>query len=298
MPGDPAPQPITNALRASVLSEALPYIQRFRGQVFVIKFGGSAMEDPALVDSLLRDVVFLEAVGINPVLVHGGGKAINQAMAAAGIEARFVGGLRVTTDEAISIVARVLDDDINAGIVGTINRYGGRARGLSGRTVLRGRKLPPVPGPDGLPADLGRVGEVISTDLAEVIRIVDSEQVPVISPVAADDRGGLLNINADLAASAIAVGLKASKLIYLSDVLGILEDPEDPATLIPSLDSARRDDLIRRGVISGGMIPKVKSAFEALVAGVGKIHLIDGRIPHALLLEIFSDRGIGTEIVL
>lgn len=295
---EPLSQPISNALRASVLSEALPYIQRFRGQVFVIKFGGSAMEDPALVDSLLRDVVFLEAVGINPVLVHGGGKAINQAMAAAGIEARFVGGLRVTTEEAVSIVAKVLDEQINTDIVATINRYGGRARGLSGRSVLRGRKAPPALGPDGALVDLGRVGEVVSTDLDGVRRILDQEQVPVVSPLASDDRGGLLNVNADLAASAIAVGLKASKLIYLSDVLGILENPSDPATLIPSVNPAQRDELIARGVISGGMLPKVRSAFEALVAGVGKIHLIDGRIPHALLLEIFSDRGIGTEIVL
>ncbi len=289
---------ITNDLRASVLSEALPYIQRFRGQVFVIKFGGSAMEDATLVDSLLRDVVFLEAVGINPVLVHGGGKAINQAMADAGIEAHFIGGLRVTRDDAIGIVAKVLDDDINGSIVGTINRYGGRACGLSGRNVLRARKLPPVTHSDGVTTDLGRVGEVISAKISEVLGIVNSEQVPVISPIASDDKGGLLNVNADLAASAIAVGLKANKLIYLSDVLGILENPADPTTLIPSLDCAKRDDLIERGIISGGMIPKVRSAFEALIAGVGKIHLIDGRIPHALLLEIFSDRGIGTEVVL
>ncbi len=289
---------ITNALRAEVLSEALPYIQRFRAQTFVIKFGGSAMEDHALVDSLLRDVVFLEAVGINPVLVHGGGKAISEAMLKAGLQTRFVGGLRVTDEASIALVQSVLDHDINPTIVGTINRYGGSAVGLSGRDALLGRKQPPVRASDGTLVDLGRVGEVISVDTEPLSTIIHREQVPVVSPVARDERGESLNINADLAASAIAVSLRASKLIYLSDVLGICLDPNDPKTLIPSVSSARRHELIQQGVISGGMLPKVTSAVEALVAGVSKIHLIDGRIPHALLLEIFSDEGIGTEIVL
>lgn len=294
----PLSDSIPNALRAHVLSEALPYIQRFRGQTFVIKFGGSAMENPELVDSLLRDVVFLEAVGINPVLVHGGGKAINEAMKEAGLQPRFVGGLRVTDDAAISLVQRVLDNDINKGIVATINRYGGRAVGLPGKSLLLGRKQPPVAGPDGAPVDLGRVGEVIAVHADKIIPLIEKEEVPVISPVAVDDDGHPLNINADLAASAIAVALKANKLIYLSDVLGILEDPSDPGTLIPSVNSKLSKSLTEQGVIGGGMLPKVKSAFEALIAGVGKIHLIDGRISHALLLEIFSDLGIGTEIVL
>ncbi|MFQ3577526.1 MAG: acetylglutamate kinase [Verrucomicrobiia bacterium] len=289
---------ITNALRAEVLSEALPYIQRFRSQIFVIKFGGSAMEDHSLVDSLLRDVVFLEAVGINPVLVHGGGKAISEAMLKAGLETRFIGGLRVTDEASIALVQSVLDHDINPTIVGTINRYGGSAVGLSGRDALIGRKQQPVKAADGTLVDLGRVGEVISVDTEPLSAIIQREQVPVVSPVARDERGESLNINADLAASAIAVALRASKLIYLSDVLGICLDPSDPKTLLPTVNSAQRNELIAQGVISGGMLPKVTSAVEALVAGVSKIHLIDGRIPHALLLEIFSDEGIGTEIVL
>jgi acetylglutamate kinase len=289
---------VSNAERVRVLSEALPYIQSFRGQIFVVKFGGSAMEDERLVESLLRDVVLLEAVGINPVLVHGGGKAISSAMADAGLKAHFVQGLRVTDEASMEIVQRILDGTINPGIVDTVCRFGGTARGLSGRDVFRGKPMAPLVLDDGTTADLGRVGDVTGVDLSKVRPLIDSEQVPVISPVAMDDAGGSLNVNADLAAAAIAVSLKASKLLYLSDVLGICRDPRDPATLIPSVSRSSSRQLVDDGIIAGGMLPKLRSAIDALERGVGKIHMIDGRIPHSLLLEIFTDRGIGTEIIL
>lgn len=283
--------------KAAVLVEALPYLQAFRGQTFLIKVGGSAMEDPALVEGLLRDVVFLEVIGINPVLVHGGGKAISRAMAESGLEAAFVAGLRVTNEEAIRVVERVLGTEINPALVETIVRYGGRAHGVSGLDVFRGRKRPGE-GPDGRPVDIGFVGEVTSVDVAPVTALIEREIVPVLTPLAAEETGGHpLNVNADLAAGALATALKASKLIYLSDVLGVMRDPSDADSLISTLtgDDFRR--LREEGVISGGMIPKVRSALDAIADGVGKVHMIDGRIPHSLLLEIFTKAGIGTQIV-
>jgi acetylglutamate kinase len=284
--------------KAAVLIEAMPYLQRFRGQTFLIKFGGSAMDDPDLVDGLLRDIVFMELAGINPVIVHGGGKAITRAMHDAGLQAKFVGGLRVTDEAAIGIVERTLSEVINPGLVSTINRYGGRAVGFSGKEVFVGRKQPAVKGEDGAPVDLGFVGEVTDFVIDGVTECIARETVPVISPVAAESgTGHALNVNADLAAASLAGRLKAAKFLYLSDVLGVMRDPKDPATLIPSLDPREVERLVNDRVISGGMIPKVRSALQALEAGVQKVHLIDGRIPHSLLLEIFTERGIGTEIV-
>ncbi len=289
---------VANADRVRVLSEALPYIQRFRGDTFIIKFGGSAMDDPRLVESLLRDVVLLEAVGINPILVHGGGKPISAAMQAAGLKPRFVNGLRVTDEASMAIVQKVLDEQINPEIVRTLREFDGRAVGLSGQSVFRASPSPPLRLEDGSMADLGRVGEVDSVDLSAVAPLLDSEQLPVISPIALARDGRPLNVNADLAAAAIAVALTAKKLIYVSDVLGICRDPRDPASLISSVNRALSAELIAAGIIAGGMLPKIRSAFDALERGVGKVHMIDGRIPHSLLLEIFTDRGIGTEIVL
>ena len=287
----------TASSRAEVLLDALPFIQRFRGQTFVIKYGGSAMEDEYLVERTLRDVVFLEAVGIRPVIVHGGGKAITDRMREAGIKARFVNGLRVTDAASMAIVEQTLENVINPMIVAKLNEFGGKAVSASGRQVIRARKAPPQPGKKGQVADLGFVGEVDTVALDSVHAALGQGTVPVISPVGVDDVGTALNINADIAAGAIAAGLGAAKLIYISDVRGIMRDPTQADSLIPSVNRDLIGKLIKDGIIEGGMIPKVESAAEALGKGVGKVHLIDGRLAHALLLEIFTDSGVGTEIV-
>jgi len=274
--------------KADVLLEALPYMQGFRGCTFLIKVGGSAMEDPAVVNTFLKDVVFLEAVGINPVIVHGGGKAISKAMQESGLEAKFINGMRVTDEETIKIVEQTLARVINPEIVDKINAFGGKAVGVPGTEVFTGEKMK---------AELGWVGEVTGCKLGLIQAAVSGEFVPVVSPVARENASGkTLNVNADLAACALATRLQASKLIFLSDVRGVMRDPKDESTLIPSLDPAAIQQLKEEGIISGGMIPKVDSSLESLRGGVGKVHLIDGRIPHALILEIFTDVGIGTEI--
>jgi acetylglutamate kinase len=284
------------AEKAEALLEALPFIQKFRGQTFVIKYGGSAMEDDHLIERLLRDVVFLEAVGINPVLVHGGGKAITQRMREAGLSPRFVNGLRVTDEVAIRIVEEVLDEVIRPRIVGTIKEFGGRAEGFSGRDVFKAKKLPPqIDGKNMI--DIGYVGEVTALDLAGVTNAVEGEVMPVISPIGQAEDGTILNVNADIAAGAMAGALKASKMIFVSDVLGVMRNVKDPSSLIPTVNRKEATSLIKDEIIEGGMIPKVLSAVASIGQGVGKVHLIDGRIPHALLLEVFTANGIGTEIV-
>ncbi|MEM0896992.1 MAG: acetylglutamate kinase [Verrucomicrobiota bacterium] len=283
--------------KAEVLLEALPYMQGFRGETFLIKVGGSAMEDPSLVDRLMRDVVLLEAVGINPVIVHGGGKAISRAMADAGLKADFVGGLRITDETAIAIVEQTLSREVNPALVRQLKDHGGKAVGISGRDVFVGEKVSGV-GQQGETVDLGFVGRVTEVELDKVFAFVAYETVPVISPVASvAGSDSALNVNADLAASALAAAMKATKLVYLSDVRGVMRDPGEEASLIPTIADSEIEVLIAEGVITGGMIPKLRSASEALHAGVGKVHMIDGRIAHSLLLEIFTDIGIGTEIV-
>lgn len=283
--------------KADALIEALPYLQAFRGKTFLIKMGGSAMEDPELVAKVMRDIVFLEVAGIRPIVVHGGGKAISAAMAAAGLEARFVGGFRVTTDEAIDIVSRVLSEEINPGLVQTIRSYGGKAVGIPGTDVFLGEKNKGVDA-HGNRVDLGRVGEVVGCRLAHMDAALAAGIVPVISPLAAElATGRPLNINADLAAAALAKELRVAKLVYLSDVPGLLANPAESSSLIKSVTRAGADAMIADGTISGGMIPKIRSAVDALNAGVRKVHFVDGRQPHALLLEIFTDGGIGTEVV-
>lgn len=284
-------------LRAATLIEALPFIQKFRGATFVIKYGGSAMESEEAVERLLRDVVFLEAVGINPVLVHGGGKAISARMREAGLSARFVHGLRVTDEASIRIVGEVLDREVNPRLVGRINTFGGRASGFSGRDVLRAEKLPPVDDGKGATEDIGYVGRVTGVETEGLLATLHEERVPVVSPVAAGPDGHTLNVNADEAAAAIAGALRAAKLIFLSDVPGIMRDREDPGSLIATVHAGQVEALIRQKVLDGGMIPKVQGAVEALRRGVQKTHMIDGRLPHALLLEIFTNEGVGTEIV-
>ena len=284
-------------VRVEALIEALPFIQKFRGALFVIKYGGSAMDDEQVVERFLRDVVFLEAVGINPVLIHGGGKAITQRMRDAGLKPRFVNGLRVTDEQSIRIVEEVLDGEINPAIVAQLQAFGGRAIGLRGKEVLVGKKLPPQTEGKVARIDLGFVGEVIDVALDAITNAVAEEIVPVISPLARDSAGRVLNINADIAAGTLAGQLKAAKLIYLSDVPGIMRDPSDKDSLIPSVTREEIDQLREDEIITGGMIPKVESALHALSQGVGKVHFINGRTPHALLMEVFTPSGIGTEIV-
>ena len=284
--------------KAAVLVEALPYLQNFRGKTFLIKVGGSAMDDPKLVRRLLRDIVFMELVGINPVVVHGGGKAISAAMKNAGLEAEWVGGLRVTSDEAMELVERTLSREINPGLVEGIESFGGRALGVPGNETFIGERISGWSQDEDREVSLGRVGRVVGFDTSRIQAAISSDTVPVVSPIASErDTKLALNVNADLAASALAAELKAAKLIYLSDVLGLMHDPSDESTLIHSLDSAEVEEYIRDGIIGGGMIPKVRSSVEALEAGVEKVHMIDGRISHSLLLEIFTNEGIGTEIV-
>jgi acetylglutamate kinase len=282
--------------RAAALLDALPFIQKFRGQTFVIKYGGSAMEDDHLIERLLRDVVFLETVGINPVLIHGGGKAITQRMREAGQSPRFVNGLRVTDEQAILIVEEVLDRIIRPRIVATINEFGGKAEGFSGRNVFVAKKIP-LQTEGKKTVDVGLVGDVVSIRTDPIKAAIEREVVPVISPIAQSDDGMILNVNADLGAGALAGAVKASKMIYVSDVLGVMRDVKDPSSLIPTLNQVAIRQLTEDGIIQGGMIPKVQSAIAAIDHGVSKVHLIDGRIPHALVLEIFTADGVGTEIV-
>ncbi len=288
----------STTLKASVLIEALPYLQSFRGETFLIKMGGSAMDDPQLVRQVMRDIVFLEVAGINPVIVHGGGKAISSAMQEAGLEAKFIGGFRVTSPEAINIVENTLSKTLNPGLVDMILHYGGKSVGFPGSEVFVGERIQALDA-DGQSCDVGRVGQVVHCKLEHIHQAIHSETVPVISPLAAEkDSGKLLNVNADLAAAALAKELKAAKLIYLSDVPGVMADPKDTTTLIPSIHEAFAQELLKDGTIAGGMIPKMNSALDALHHGVGKVHFIDGRREHSLLLEIFTQSGIGTEIIL
>jgi len=287
---------MTPTHKARVLTEALPYLQRFRGETFLIKMGGSAMDDPALVREVMRDIVFLEVAGIKPVIVHGGGKAISAAMAEAGLEAKFIGGFRVTTPEAIEIVEATLHHKINHGLVENLIEFGAKATSVHGTSVFLAEQLM---GRDdeGKPADIGRVGKATSCQIEDVLYALSTGGVPVVSPLGRhQETGDTLNINADLAAAALACALKPAKLVYLSDVPGLMKDHTDPETLIHSITRAEADELMADGTISGGMIPKVTSALEALAAGVKKVHFIDGRVAHTLLLEIFTSSGIGTEV--
>jgi acetylglutamate kinase len=283
--------------RAEILLEALPYLRTFRGALFLIKFGGSTMEELEQVARFLTDVAFLDAVGIRVVLVHGGGKAINARMKVRGLVPRFVGGLRVTDEETISIVRDALDDEVNPGIVAQLRQLGVKAEGLSGTKVFRACKLNPVKDTDGTEVDLGFVGEAEETDPSLVRQILDSGSVPVISPLGALADCHPMNINADVSAAALAAALPASKLIFLSDVPGLMRDPKDPETLIHTLTASQTEDLINRGIVAGGMIPKVRSATKALAHGLNKAHFLGAGTPHAVLLETFSEEGVGTEII-
>jgi len=286
----------TITTKAATLIEALPYLQLFRGKTFLIKMGGSAMDNPELVRQVMRDIVFLEVAGINPIVVHGGGKAISAAMKNSGLEAKFIGGLRVTTPEAISIVEKTLSGEINPGLVDMINEFGGVASGVAGHSIFTGERIKATDD-EGNQQDIGSVGQVVDVDQKTITDIIAQEKVPVISPLAVEKgTTNFLNVNADLAAAAMAKKLQVSKLIYLSDVPGVMEDPSDEDSIIPTITPKLADQLISDGIVSGGMLPKISSALDALDHGVDKVHFIDGRKPHSLLLEIFTKSGIGTQI--
>jgi acetylglutamate kinase len=284
--------------KANTLLEALPYIQRFNGATFVIKYGGSFMDspDPQVRNSVARDIVFLEAVEINPIVIHGGGKAITRAMEKAGLQARFVQGQRVTDEATVAIVDQVLSREINPEVVATINSLGGMAKGFAGPEIFRCRKTQ-VKGPDGQTLDLGFVGEVTAVNTEPLFECITNGMTPVISPTARGEDGRIYNCNADIAAAQAAIALHARRLVFMSDVPGLLQDPIEPTSLISRLRIGQVDDLKRSGVVDKGMIPKVDSAVAAIRAGVEKVSLVDGRVPHAVLLEIFTDAGVGTEVV-
>jgi acetylglutamate kinase len=281
----------TEAAKVQILSEALPYIQQFAGKTIVVKYGGAAMKDSHLKDQVIRDVVFMACVGIRPVLVHGGGPEINTWLDKLGIEAQFKNGLRVTDAPTMDVVEMVLVGRVNKEIVSLISQAGGAAVGLCGKdgNLIKAR-----------PSDhegIGFVGEVTSVDTSLLEPLIKSGYIPVVSSVAADETGQAYNINADTVAGEIAAALGAEKLILLTDTAGILRDYKDRTTLIPRLDISEARKLIDEGVVSGGMIPKVNCCVRSLAQGVHAAHILDGRMPHSLLLEIFTDSGIGSMIV-
>ncbi|MFB2981046.1 acetylglutamate kinase [Microseira sp. BLCC-F43] len=279
------------AMRVRVLSEALPYIQQFAGRTIVVKYGGAAMKDSTLKDKVIRDVVFLSCVGLRPVVVHGGGPEINSWLDKLGIEPQFKDGLRVTDAPTMDVVEMVLVGRVNKEIVSLINQAGGCAVGLCGKdgNLIKAR-------PEGREG-IGFVGEVSNVNIKLIDSLVKSGYIPVVSSVAADETGQAYNINADTVAGELAAALGAEKLILLTDTAGILRNYKDPSTLIAKVDIQEARNLISSGVVSGGMIPKVNCCVRSLAQGVRATHIIDGRIPHALLLEIFTDAGIGSMIV-
>jgi acetylglutamate kinase len=285
--------------KASALVEALGYIQRFHDKVIVVKVGGSIMDDEVALGNLLSDIVFMNYVGMQPVLVHGGGKAINQAMEKAGLVPQMVQGRRYTDERTLAIAEFVLCDQINKTIVNFIQSQGCEAMGLHSLSsnVLFAEKTY-LNGPDGRRIDLGMVGEVKNVNARLLQLLVQADSIPCIATIARDGAGGRLNVNADTAAGAVAAAMKAEKLVVVSDTHGIRTDPSDPDSLVRHVTMTQIDDMVKSGVITSGMLPKVEACVTALKAGVVKTHIIDGRIPHALLLEIYTEAGIGTEIVL
>jgi len=283
--------------KAATLIEALGYIQRFLDRIIVVKMGGSVMDDERAMADILTDIVFMNTVGMRPVIVHGGGKAINEAMDKRGLEVQFVQGRRYTDQRTLTVVEHVLCNEINRHIVATIETLGSSAMGLHTLSsgVLFGEKLF-LEEPDGRKIDLGLVGRVTSVNDKLVDLLCKADTVPVIAPLARDKTGAKLNCNADTAAGEVAAALKAEKLVVVSDTHGIRSDPKDPSTMIPSLKEAEIQKMIADGTISSGMLPKVEACMRALEGGVAKAHIIDGRLPHSLLLEIFTDQGVGTLI--
>ncbi len=278
--------------KASILIEALPYIKKFRGKEVLIKYGGAAMTYEDIRENVLHDLVFMNYVGIKPIMIHGGGIAITENLKKKGIQSKFINGLRVTDKETVDVVIETLGE-INKGIVHDINRFGARAIGLSGHDaeILNVVK-------HSSEGDVGYVGDVCNVNIMPLKELTEFNIIPVIYPIGIDEAGEAYNVNADEAAAKVAAAMGVQKLIILTNVKGILRDPADENTLISSLHVDEVEALIEKKVISGGMIPKVRSAITALRGGIKKAHIIDGRIKHSLLLEIFTDQGIGTEIVL
>ena len=285
--------------KASALVEALSYIQRFHDRIVVVKVGGSIMDDEQALSNILTDIVFMNYVGMQPILVHGGGKAINEAMEKAGLQPQWVQGRRYTDERTLAIAEHVLCNQINRFIVNFIQAQGCEAMGLHSlsSTVLFAEKMY-LGGEDGRRVDLGYVGEVKSVNARLLQLLVQADSIPCIATIARDAAGGKLNVNADTAAGAVAAAVKAEKLVVVSDTHGIRRDPKDPQSLVPSLTVGQIEEFVRDGIISSGMLPKVEACIMALRAGVTKTHVVDGRIPHSLLLEIYTEAGIGTEITL
>jgi acetylglutamate kinase len=284
--------------KADVLLEALPYLLRFRGKIFVVKYGGSFMDspDPTVRAGVARDFVFLAAAGIMPVVVHGGGKTITRALEQSGLKTSFIQGLRVTDEPTMEVVERVLSREINPEIVAAIQQLGGKAKGFSGADIFIARKLW-LDDAAGAKVDAGLLGEVASVKTDEVRGCLLSGVTPVSSPTARGEDGRLYNCNADTAAAHMAIALNACRLIFMSDVPGVLRDPKDPASVISRLRADEARELKKSGIIDKGMIPKVEAALAALQAGVEKVSFVDGRVPHAILLEIFTHEGTGTELI-
>jgi acetylglutamate kinase len=284
--------------KADVLIEALQWIRQFRGKVTVIKLGGSVMEDPRPMTHLLLDVLFMESVDMRPVVVHGGGAAITRAMSAAGLKPRFVQGRRYTDDATLKIVEEVLAYETSENISRNIRELGGDAQSLNFRTtnVLFGERLQ-LDGPDGQPVDLGHVGRVTRVDGDTIRGLFRQNVVPVIPSMCMGKDGRKYNVNADTAATAVAQALGAEKLVYLSDVNGVRRKKEDPDSLIHSLTADEARELIADGTIESGMIPKVQACLDTLDQGIRKVHIIDGRLRHSLLLEVYTSKGVGTEII-
>lgn len=281
--------------RAQVLVEALPYIRRFHDAIIVIKYGGAAMIDEGLKSAVLQDIVLLRYVGMRPVLVHGGGPEVSALMKRLGKEPEFVQGLRVTDAETMEIAEMVLGGRLNKHLVDGLQRAGGRAVGLSGkdsRTILA-RKLETH---GGLRVDLGFVGEIIALDPSLIRLLLENGYIPVLSSVGVGEDGTSYNINADTLAGRLAAELAAAKFVMLTDVRGLLRDPKDDGSLVARLTASTAREMIAAGAVGGGMIPKIDACLEASFGGVERVHIIDGRIPHSLLMEIFTDQGIGTLI--
>jgi acetylglutamate kinase len=279
----------TAQAKADVLTEALPYIQDFNGSIVLVKVGGSVMESDENLDSLMDDIAFMRAVGMKVVIVHGGGKAISKAIKMSGHEPKFVSGLRVTDEETMEIVRKTLNNVVNPDLVARLCNRGANAKPLHGNWLFSATKI--------TEPDRGYVGEVVEVSSRSVEEMLDAGIIPVVTPLGTGvEDGHLYNINADYAAAALAKKLKARKFALVSDVPGLLKDPDDPETLLSTLHLADIDELIRSGVISGGMLPKIESCKDAIRHGVKKVHLVDGRMEHSLLLEIFTRQGVGTEI--
>lgn len=284
--------------KANVLIEAVPYIQDFRGSLVVVKVGGSVMESPENLLRLLSDIAFIRTVGIKVVLVHGGGKAINRAMERAGIPPNFVRGLRVTDERTVEVVEQVIKHEVNANILKLLNQnFHVLARPLHGDWILTTRKVTGKDPETGAELDWGFVGDPVAVKTDAIAQMADAGVIPVITPLGiGEEDGQLYNVNADVAAVAIAKAMRVRKLVFISDVPGLLRNVADPASLISTLRLGDVPGLKAEGVIAGGMLPKIDSCAEAIEAGVQRVHLIDGRMPHSLLLEIFTKQGVGTEI--